>query len=97
MLTSIRIRNSKQLPEKINDEHVSLSRELFWNVLEGISRQRLQKIQSIHYRQERHMSQAQRIEANTVGIQATEAHQDQILHLIEEQRDFLQAANRFGS
>ena len=37
------IRNSKQLSEKINDEHVSLSMELFWNVLEGIRRQRLQK------------------------------------------------------
>ena len=42
------------------------------------------------------MSQAQRIEADTVGIQATEAHQDQRLHLIQEQRDFLQAANRYS-
>ena len=40
------------------------------------------------------MSQAQRVEAITVGIPATEAHQDQRLHLIEEQRDFLEAASR---
>ena len=39
------------------------------------------------------MSQAQRVQANTVGIQATEAHQDQRLHMIAEQRDFFQAAN----
>ena len=52
------------------------------------------EIQSIHHRQEGHVSQAQRVEANTVGIPATEAHQDQRLHLVEEQRDFLQAASR---
>ena len=34
------------------------------------------------------MSQAQSVEANTVGIPATEGHQDQRLHLLEEQRVF---------
>ena len=93
MLASIRIRNSKQLSEDQRRARQSVN-GAFLGCSERYQQATAPEIQSIHHRQEGHMSQAQRVEANRVGSQATEAHQDQRLHMLAEQRDFLQAADR---